>query len=308
MQREDILSVLELSMGDIEEIFAAAKTIKEKQKRGEMFTPLTGRTLAMIFAKTSTRTRVSFEVGMLQLGGHALFLSTQDIQLKRGETIHDTAKTLSRYVDGIMMRTYNHKDVVEMAQYASIPVINGLTDLLHPCQALTDVFTIVEKKGEPKGLKIVYIGDGDNVANSLAEIAAKLGLYLVLCTPPGYDPDKTIMKSAIDLASSTGGKIVLTNNPVEAAENADVLYTDVWTSMGKEQEREERLKVFKTYQINSRLMSKAKKDCVVMHCLPAHRGEEITAEIMDGPQSIAFDQAENRLHVQKAILTLLLGK
>lgn len=306
MQRKDLLSVLELSEEDIKEIFATAKSLKDKQKKGEVYTPLTGKTLAMIFAKSSTRTRVSFEVGMLQLGGHALFLSTQDIQLKRGETIHDTAKTLSRYVDGIMMRTYSHKDVIEMAQYASVPVINGLTDLLHPCQALTDIFTIVEKKGVMKGLKIVYIGDGDNVANSLAECAAKLGLYMVLCTPPGYDPDKNILKTAEKAASATGGKIILTNDPQAAAQDADILYTDVWTSMGKEQEREERLKVFKTYQINGKLMAKAKKECLVMHCLPAHRGEEITAEVMDGPQSIAFDQAENRLHVQKAILSLLL--
>ncbi len=262
----------------------------------------------MIFAKSSTRTRVSFEVGMLQLGGHALFMSTQDMQLKRGETIHDTAKTLSRYVDGIMMRTYSHKDVLEMAEHATIPVINGLTDLSHPCQALTDIFTIIEKKGKPAGLKIVYLGDGDNVANSLALIAGKLGLHMVLCIPPGYEPDKGIIKEAQGLANNSGAKLELTNDPQAAASDADILYTDVWTSMGKEQEREERLRIFKPYQLNSRLLAKAKPDCMVMHCLPAHRGEEITDEVMASQQNISFDQAENRLHVQKAILALLLAK
>jgi len=308
VQNKDLISILELSVADIEEIFTTAKELKNKQKKGESYTPLTGKTLAMIFAKSSTRTRVSFEVGMLQLGGHALFLSTQDMQLKRGETIHDTAKTLSRYCDGIMMRTYSHKDVLEMAQHAAIPVINGLTDLSHPCQALTDIFTIIEKKGQAKGLKIVYIGDGDNVANSLAVIAGKLGLQMVLCTPRGYEPDKTVMKDARELAASSGARIEVTDDPTAAAAGADIMYTDVWTSMGKEQEREERLKIFRPFQLNQKLLNLAKKDCLVMHCLPAHRGEEITEEVMDSPQNISFDQAENRLHVQKAVLTLLLGK
>ena len=308
MQNKDLISISELTVANIEEIFATARELKSKQKKGEAFTPLVGKTLAMIFAKSSTRTRVSFEVGMLQLGGHALFLSTQDMQLKRGETIHDTAKTLSRFCDGIMMRTYSHKDVLEMAQHATIPVINGLTDLYHPCQALADIFTIIEKKGQAKGLKIVYIGDGDNVANSLAMIAGKLGLYLVLCTPPGYEPDKTVMKESQELAGSSGARIEVTDNPPAAAVQADILYTDVWTSMGKEQERDERLAIFKPFQLNGKLLSLAKKDCLVMHCLPAHRGEEITEEVMAGPQNISFDQAENRLHVQKAILTLLLAK
>lgn len=308
MQIKDLISILDLTVAEIEEIFATARRCKEKQKKGEEYTPLKGKSLAMIFAKSSTRTRVSFEVGMLQLGGHALFMSTQDMQLKRGETIHDTAKTLSRYVDGIMMRTYSHKDVLEMAEHATIPVINGLTDLSHPCQALTDIFTIIEKKGKPAGLKIVYLGDGDNVANSLALIAGKLGLHMVLCIPPGYEPDKGIIKEAQGLANNSGAKLELTNDPQAAASDADILYTDVWTSMGKEQEREERLRIFKPYQLNSRLLAKAKPDCMVMHCLPAHRGEEITDEVMASQQNISFDQAENRLHVQKAILALLLAK
>ncbi|MDD5131876.1 MAG: ornithine carbamoyltransferase [bacterium] len=308
MNIKDLISILDLSVAEIEEIFMTARTCKEKQKKGEEYTPLKGKSLAMIFAKSSTRTRVSFEVGMLQLGGHALFMSTQDMQLKRGETIHDTAKTLSRYVDGIMMRTYSHKDVLEMAEHATIPVINGLTDLSHPCQALTDIFTIIEKKGKATGLKIVYLGDGDNVANSLAVIAGKLGLHMVICIPPGYEPDKGIIKEAQALAAESGAQIKLTNDPQTAATAADILYTDVWTSMGKEQEREERLKIFKPYQLNSRLLAKANPGYMVMHCLPAHRGEEITDEVMASQQNISFDQAENRLHVQKAILTLLLGK
>lgn len=308
MQSKDLLSIHDLAVGDIKEIFDTARLLKEKQKSGQIYKPLAGKTLAMIFAKASTRTRVSFEVGMLQLGGHALFLSTQDIQLKRGETIHDTAKTLSRYVDGIMMRTYSHKDVIEMAKFATIPVINGLTDLLHPCQALTDIFTIIEKKGKAQGLKIVYIGDGDNVANSLASIAGKLGLYMVLCTPVEYEPDKEILQKAKEQAVDSNGRIELTNDPLAAAAEADILYTDVWTSMGKEQERAQRLKIFKPFQLNTKLLARAQKDCMVMHCLPAHRGEEITAEVMDSPQNISFDQAENRLHVQKAVLALLMGK
>ncbi|MDD5492973.1 MAG: ornithine carbamoyltransferase [bacterium] len=306
MQSKDLISILDLSVAEIEEIFATARALKEKQRKGEEYIPLKGKSLAMIFAKSSTRTRVSFEVGMLQLGGHALFMSTQDMQLKRGESIHDTAKTLSRYVDGIMMRTYSHKDVLEMAEHATIPVINGLTDLSHPCQALTDIFTIIEKKGKAAGLKIVYLGDGDNVANSLAVIAGKLGLHMVLCIPPGYEPDKGIIKDAQELAAGSGAKIELTNDPQAAATAADILYTDVWTSMGKEQEREERLKIFKPYQLNSRLLAKANPGYMVMHCLPAHRGEEITDEVMASQQNISFDQAENRLHVQKAILALLL--
>lgn len=306
MHIKDLISILDLSVADIEEIFRTARTLKEKQKKGEEYTPLKGKSLAMIFAKSSTRTRVSFEVGMLQLGGHALFMSTQDMQLKRGETIHDTAKTLSRYVDGIMMRTYSHKDVLEMAEHATIPVINGLTDLSHPCQALTDIFTIIEKKGKAAGLKIVYLGDGDNVANSLAIIAGKLGLHMVICIPPGYEPDKGIIKEAQALAAVSGARIELTNDPQAAATAADILYTDVWTSMGKEQEREERLKIFKPYQLNSKLLAKANPGYMVMHCLPAHRGEEITDEVMASQQNISFDQAENRLHVQKAILALLL--
>ena len=283
------------------------KEIKQKHLKHEAYTPLKGKTLGMIFGKASTRTRVSFEVGMFQLGGHALFLSSSDLQLKRGETISDTAKTLSRYLDGIMMRTYSHQDVVNMSKYATIPVINGLTDLLHPCQLLSDIYTVLEKKKELKGLKIVYIGDGDNVANSWAEGAGKLGLNLVLCTPKEYQPNKEILKKAAKAAAAGGGKIILSDAPLKAVKGADIVYTDVWISMGKEAEEAKRLKVFRPYQVNSKLLKEAKKDVMVMHCLPAYRGDEITSEVMDSDNFIGFDQAENRLHVQKAILVALLG-
>lgn len=302
-----LISINDLSRQEIEEIFKITKDIKTKHINHESYTPLKGKTLGMIFEKASTRTRVSFEVGMFQLGGHALFLSSSDLQLKRGETISDTAKTLSRYLDGIMIRAYKHKDVVNMSKYATIPVINGLTDLLHPCQVLSDIYTVLEKKKDPKKLKIVYIGDGDNVANSWAEGAGKLGLHLVLCTPKEYQPNKEILTQARKQATSTGAQIILLDDPNEAVKDADIVYTDVWISMGKEAELEQRLKVFRPYQVNKKLLKKAKKDVMVMHCLPAYRGDEITSEVMDSDNFIGFDEAENRLHVQKAILILLMG-
>lgn len=265
-------------------------------------------TLAMIFQKPSTRTRVSFEAGMYQLGGYALFLSAQDLQLRRGETIKDTAKTLSRYVDGIMIRTYDHQDVEDLAKYGTIPVINGLSDLLHPCQVLSDLYTLKEKKGRLKKLKVAYVGDGNNVANSWCYGAAKMGIELFLACPSRHQPNEEVVRRASGEAMISGAKINILEDPSEAVKDADVIYTDVWASMGKEEEAAERRSIFYPYQVNEELIAKAKKDCIVMHCLPAHRGEEITDGVMDGPHSVVFDQAENRLHVQKAILVLLLSK
>jgi ornithine carbamoyltransferase len=280
---------------------------------------LEGKTLAMIFQKPSTRTRVSFEVAMFQLGGHAIFLSGQELQLKRGETVADTSRTLSRYVDAVMIRANRHQDIVEFAKYSSVPVINGLSDLEHPCQVLGDVFTILEKKLEIKpsvpeklqieklkDLKIVFVGDGNNISNSLMLLCSILGMNLVVCTPSGYEPDKNIYSKAIEISKLTKAKIELSNDPQTAVVDADFIYTDVWTSMGKEEERERRKQVFRTYQINKELLQKTNKDTKILHCLPAVRGEEVTDEVIDGPQSIVFDQAENRLHIQKAILLYLM--
>jgi ornithine carbamoyltransferase len=257
----------------------------------------------MIFDKSSTRTRISFEVGMYQLGGIALFLNSRDTQIGRGEIISDTARMMSRYLNGIMIRTFAQDSVEEFARCASIPVINGLTDLLHPCQILSDLFTIKEKKGSYDKLKITYIGDGNNVANTWIEAAARLPIELALACPEGYDPDRKIMSKGKKEAKEG---ITLYRDPLEAAKNADVLYTDVWASMGQESEHEERKKIFKNYQINKKLLKEAQKDAMVMHCLPAHRGEEISSDVIDGSQSVVIDQAENRLHVQKAILEILL--
>jgi len=280
---------------------------------------LEGKTLAMIFQKPSTRTRVSFEVAMFQLGGHAIFLSGQELQLKRGETVADTSRTLSRYVDAVMIRANRHQDIVEFAKYSSVPVINGLSDLEHPCQVLGDVFTILEKKLEIKpsvpeklqieklkDLKVVFVGDGNNISNSLMLLCSILGMNLVVCTPSGYEPDKNIYSKAIEISKLTKAKIELSNDPQTAVVDADFIYTDVWTSMGKEEERERRKQVFRTYQINKELLQKTNKDTKILHCLPAVRGEEVTDEVIDGPQSIVFDQAENRLHIQKAILLYLM--
>jgi len=318
MKTKHLISISDLEKKDILEIFETTKALKEMPKH-KRYMPLEGKTLAMVFSKPSTRTRVSFEVGMYQLGGTALFLSGQDLQLRRGESISDTAKTLSRYVDGIMIRTFDHKDVVELALHGTIPVINGLTDLEHPCQALGDLFTILEKKSEvrsqklevilsgAKNLKFVYIGDGNNVANSLMLLCSKLSMNFMVITPSGYEPEKSIYQKAVEIAKETSAKISLSNKSEDVAD-ADVIYTDVWASMGKDEERDKRKQIFKPYQVCKHLLTYAKPDCVVMHCLPAHRGEEITDEVIDGENSVVFDQAENRLHVQKAILLLLLGK
>ena len=305
---KDLLDVATVSKAEIESLLTLAAELKEKQHRGIAHPLLQGKTLGLLFQKPSTRTRVSFEAGMNQLGGHALVLPMADIQLSRGESVADTARVLSRYLDGIVIRTYDHATVEEWAREATMPVINGLTDLSHPCQALSDVLTIQEKKGRLKGIKIAYVGDGNNVANSLIEAAAKMGMTIALGCPSGYQPDQHVVDVARIEAARTGAVIELGHDPHVAVKEADVIYADVWISMGREREQARRLKVLAPYQVNSRLVGRAKPDAIVMHCLPAHRGEEITADVLDGPQSVVIDQAENRLHMQKAILTKLLAK
>ncbi len=299
----NLLSIYDLGRREIDNIFSQAARLKDLLKKREAYLPLQGMTLGMIFDKASTRTRISFEVGMYQLGGLPIFLSSRDTQLGRGEAIADTARIMSRYLNGIMIRTYDHKTVVEFASFATIPVINGLTDLLHPCQVLSDLFTLIEKRGGYEGMKIAYIGDGNNIANSWINAVVRLPFYLSLACPEGYDPDQAILKRGMDEAA---GRITLYRDPLAAVEDADVIYTDVWASMGQEEERETRARAFQTFQVNQNLISHARKDVIIMHCLPAHRGEEITAEVIDGEHSVIIDQAENRLHVQKAILEMLL--
>jgi ornithine carbamoyltransferase len=301
--KKDLLSAYDLERSDYQCIFENAQRLKRLLQEGKEYSPLKGKTLGMIFDKSSTRTRISFEVGMYQLGGVALFLSSRDTQLGRGEIIADTARIMSRYLNGIMIRTFSQTSVVEFARYATIPVINGLTDLLHPCQILSDLFTIIEKRGGYEGLKIAYVGDGNNIANSWINAAAKLPFHLDLACPDGYDPDAAILKRG--MAEAPAG-VVLNRDPEEAVRDADVVYTDVWASMGQETERGERLKKFQGYQVNQALIDLAKKDVLVMHCLPAHRGEEITAEVIDGHRSVIIDEAENRLHVQKAVMEILM--
>lgn len=306
MKGKDILSIHELTREEVRQILETARILKMKNLTGELFQPLKGKTLGMIFQKASTRTRISFEVAMWQLGGYALFLNPADLQLKRGESIADTARVLSRYLDALMIRTHAHEDVSELALHSNVPVINGLTDRFHPCQALTDLFTIAEKKGSLAGLNLVYIGDGNNMAHSLMYGGARVGMNVTICCPPGYCPDEEITKQATADAAATGASIAIEHEPARAVEKADIIYTDVWTSMGREEEHAERLKIFAPYQLNSVLLKGAREDALVMHCLPAHRGEEITDEVIDGRRSIVFDQAENRLHLQKAILALVI--
>jgi ornithine carbamoyltransferase len=301
--KRDLLSEYDLERADFESIFEGAHRLKRLLREGKEHHLLKGKTLGMIFDKSSTRTRISFEVGMFQLGGVSLFLSNRDTQLGRGEIIADSARIMSRYLNGIMIRTFSQESVEEFARHATIPVINGLTDLLHPCQLLSDLFTIIEKRGAYEGLKVAYIGDGNNMANSWINAAAKLPFHLDLACPDGYDPDAAILKRGI--AEAPAG-VVLHRDPAEAVRDADVVYTDVWVSMGQEAEREEKMKRFQGYQVNRALIDRAKKDVLVMHCLPAHRGEEITAEVIDGPRSVIIDEAENRLHVQKAVMAILM--
>lgn len=305
-QGRDFLALADYSPDEILELLVVAKDLKEKQKKGIPHEILKGKTLGMIFQKSSTRTRISFEVAMHQLGGHPLFLSGRDLQLGRGETIADTARVLSRYLDGIMIRTFSHEEVRELAKHADIPVINGLTDLLHPCQVLADLLTIQEHKGELKGLKLAYIGDGNNMAHSLMLGGAKVGMDVYIACPKGYEPDPEILELAQKISVTTGATVKVTNDPTEAANNADVIYTDVWASMGQEEEQAERVKIFASFQVNENLVKLAKSDYLFMHCLPAHRGEEVTEEVLEGPNSVIFDEAENRLHAQKAVLALLM--
>jgi len=302
--KKDFLSVYDLTRRDFDRIFSHAATLKAMLKDGIIYQPLAGKTLGMIFDKSSTRTRLSFEAGMYQLGGLTIYLNSRDTQLGRGETIADTARIVSRYLDAVMIRTFSQESVEEFARHASIPIINGLTDLMHPCQIVSDLFTIVERKGGYEGLKIAYVGDGNNVANSWIDAAAKLPFKLALACPKGYDPDARILERGKKKAPKG---VSLYRDPVQAVKNADVIYTDVWASMGQEAEQEARAKVFESYQVNRKLMQHAKPDAIVMHCLPAHRGEEISAEVLDGPRSVVWDEAENRLHVQKAILEILMG-
>ena len=303
--KKDFLSVYDLTRRDFDRIFSHAANLKAMLKDGIIYQPLAGKTLGMIFDKSSTRTRLSFEAGMYQLGGLAIYLNSRDTQLGRGETLADTARIVSRYLDAVMIRTFSQESVEEFARHAAIPIINGLTDLMHPCQIVSDLFTIVEKKGTCEGLKIAYVGDGNNMANSWIDAAARLPFKLALACPKGYDPDARILERGSKKALKG---VSLHRNPVQAVKGADVVYTDVWASMGQEAEQEARVKVFEGYQVNRELMRHAKPDAIVMHCLPAHRGEEISAEVLDGPRSVVWDQAENRLHVQKAILEILMGK
>ena len=302
--KRDFLALNTFTREELDGLFALTKEIKEKQKKGIEHHLLKGKTLAMIFEKSSTRTRVSFEVGIYQLGGHGLFISSGTSQMGRGEPIKDTARTLSRYCDGIMIRTYGQEIVEELAHYSSIPVINGLTDLFHPCQIMADIMTVIEHKGGYKGLKFAWVGDGNNMANTWIEAAAIFGFDMTLACPKGYKPDAKVVDWALSRASS---RIVLTDDPREAVKDADVLNTDVWASMGQEAEQKAREAAFAGFQLNSGLLKLAKPDCVVMHCLPAHRDEEITDEVIEGPNSVVWDEAENRLHVQKAIMAWLMG-
>jgi len=302
--KKDLLTIQNLSVDEFNEIFATAKKLKDLLYRGEIHESLKGQTLGMLFDKSSTRTRLSFEAGIHQLGGAGIFMSRRDLQLGRGETVSDTARVMSRYLDGIMIRTFEQDLIEEFAQHATIPVINGLTDLLHPCQVLSDLFTIIEKKGGYEGLKIAYIGDGNNMTNSWINAAAALPFDLAIACPEGYDPDDAILKRGM---RESNERITLFRVPSDAASGADVIYTDVWASMGQEDEQKERISAFRDYQVDEKLVACAKDDAIIMHCLPAHRGEEIAAGVIDGPQSVVFDQAENRLHVQKAIMEILMG-
>ncbi|MBI4416518.1 MAG: ornithine carbamoyltransferase [Euryarchaeota archaeon] len=304
--KRDFISVLDAER-DFVAVVELAANLKNRHRAGELYEPLKNKNLAMLFEKASTRTRVSFEVAMSQLGGHALYLNPQDLQLGRGETIADTARVLSRYVDAIVYRAYRHEDVVELAKWTTVPVINGLDDVEHPCQALADLFTIQEHKGELKGLKLAYVGDGNNVSHSLMLASAIVGMDVVVACPDKFRPRADIVKQAKEVASRTGSKVSVLPDPVDAVKGADVVYTDVWVSMGMEKEKAERERIFQPYQVNQQLVNKAKEDAVVMHCLPAHRGLEITDEVLDGTKSVVWDQAENRLHAQKALLVKLLG-
>ena len=300
--KRDFLRLRDFSSEEIDHLLKRALELKSGKDSNKC--PLIGRNIGLIFEKASTRTRVSFEVGIYQLGANSIYLNPKEIQLGRGETIHDTAKTLSRYLDAIVIRTFSHNTLIDFASSSSIPVINGLSDLLHPCQALGDMMTVLEKKGKLKGINLSYIGDGNNVANSLIEASSMMGINLKIACPKGFEPDTEVLK---EQKASAKSELRIVRNPKDAAMGADVLYTDVWISMGQEKEEKQKKKKFKAYQLNSKILSYAKKDAIVLHCLPAHRGEEITDDVIDSPQSAVFDQAENRLHTQKALLEFLLS-
>ena len=302
--KRDFLTILDLSSEEIDALLRRTSTLKEDFKKNKLKPTLEGKTLGLIFNKPSTRTRVSFEVAMYQLGGRVVFMSSQDTQLSRNESLRDTALVLSRYIDGLVVRTYEDADLQELARHAQIPVINGLTDLYHPCQVMGDILTVKEKKGDLKSLRIAWVGDGNNVAHSWINAAARLPFELRLACPPGYEPKEEILETAKRLA---GERISCGNDPLEAVRDADVVNTDVWISMGQDEERRGRLAAFRDYQINGELLRKAKPDVIVLHCLPAHRGEEITDEVIEGPSSAIFDQAENRMHFQRALLDWLLS-
>jgi ornithine carbamoyltransferase len=302
LKDRDLLTWLDYTQEEVKELLSLAKWLK-KNPTSDI---LNGKTLGMIFEKSSTRTRVSFEAGMLQLGGHALYLNSRDIQIGRGESIADTAKVLSSYLDVIMIRTFEHEKIQELAHHASVPVINGLCDMYHPCQALADVLTIFELKGMVKGLKVVYIGDGNNVAHSFMILCVMMGMEVVVSCPQGYEPAEEIVKKSKVVADKYGGSVVIEHDPMQAVKGADIVYTDVWASMGQEEEAKERIKVFMPYQVNDELLQHASENVKFLHCLPAHREEEVTASVIDGPASAVFQQAENRLHVQKAILQSVL--
>ncbi|HTX53693.1 MAG TPA: ornithine carbamoyltransferase [Candidatus Baltobacteraceae bacterium] len=302
-----LITLTDLSAQDVLDLFALAADLKAKRRQGIAHPLLAGKTLALVFEKPSLRTRVTFETGMTQLGGHAIYLTPSDIQLGERETVQDAARNLERWVDGIVARTFSHQMVERLAGFAQIPVINGLTDGHHPVQILCDLFTLWERRGKLAGLRVVFVGDGNNVCHSWLQGAAKMGIHFVLACPPGYEPHGAILAEALAEAKGTGATLTIAHDPKAAARSADVLYTDVWTSMGQEEERSRRLRDFQGFQLNQELLDRAAPEVLVMHCLPAHRGEEITDEVLDGAHSIVFDQAENRLHVQKAILVRLLG-
>ena len=304
MRGKSLASLYDLTKEEIEQVLKTSDLLKLQLYRGQEHPLLKGKTLAMIFEKPSTRTRVSFEVGMWQLGGYALYLGAGDLQLGRGETIGDTAQVLSRYVNGIMARVFAHQTILDLVKHSRVSVINGLSDYSHPCQGLADLFTVYEKKGRLPGLKLAYVGDGNNVAHSLIYGCSKMGMTVVLGCPKGYEPDSQVVAKGKEEAKRNGCEVIVTNDPKEAVKSADVIYTDVWTSMGKEKEKEERVKIMKPYQVNRDLVKLAKEDYIFMHCLPAHRGEEVTNEVADSKNSVIFDQAENRMHAQKALMAL----
>ena len=306
MKGKSLLTINELSNEEVQAIFELSKSLKEKRQTGEPHRLLEGKKLGMIFSKPSTRTRVSFEVGIFELGGTGLYFNQNDLQLKKSENISDTAKVLSRYLDGIMIRTFDHKDVVDLAKYGSIPIINGLTDLHHPCQVLADLFTILEKKGTLQGLKLAYIGDGNNMAHSLLHGCAKVGMNIAIASPSGYTPLPSVVAESEKDAKLMGSTIEILDDPIAAVKDADIVYTDVWASMGQEKEAQERKAKFMKYQINPELVKHAKADYLFMHCLPAHRGDEVVNQVIDSENSVVFDEAENRLHVQKAVMALVM--